>query len=222
MIAAALVQLALPTLALHAQDSGKKQTATEKSAVDYNKLYAAALADFNANRNLQATQKFRQVLKRYPEHIQSKRHLAILRNRIREDAAVPMMKKNLAKLNVTEIDFEDATLAEVMEYVTAEAKKLSGGKLTPGLVIHGGEAVRERKLTFKTGKAPLSSLIDTAADLTDTTVHYSQHALTFRPKPTAAELQAAAAKKLEAEEAKRRAKEAEEAAANDPFLRRKR
>lgn len=218
IVASAVLQLAIPTPALFAQGTDKKAAPAK---VDYKKLYKEALADFNSNRNLEATKKFRMVLKQYPDHIQSKRHLNLLHNRIRADAAIPMMKKRLAKLSVTEIEFEDATLDEVMEYVIARAKELSKGAINPGLVIRGGDAVRDRKLTFKTGKAPLSSLIDTAAQLTNTRVQYTEHALTFTPLPTAAQLQAAAAKKLEAAEVKKRAMEAAELEANDPFRRKR-
>ena len=214
LVAIALLQLANP--ALYAQ-----KPATGKVETSYDKIFAAAVADYNANRNLQATTKFQQVLKKYPQHVDSRRYLSLLRNRIRKDALVPVMKKKLATIMVEQIDFDEATLAEVMEYVIDEAKKRSGGKIAPGLVIHGGDAVRDRTLTFKTGKAPLSSIIDTAAKLTNTRVEYSDYALSFKSLPSAAERQAQAAKKLEAAEAKARAAAAAKAEADDPFLRKR-
>jgi hypothetical protein len=189
--------------------------------INYTKLFESAVADYNAGRNLEAEAKFRKVLQKHPNHIHSQRYRAMLKKRIREDAAVPIMKRRLHAITLEEVAFEEATLAEVMEYVTRSVKEISKGKVTPGLVIRGGDSVRERKLTFKTGPAPADRLIDTAASLTNTKVKYSDYALTFSPLPTAAEISAQAAQKLEEAEAKQRARAAADEANNaDPFRKR--
>ena len=220
ILAAVVVQLAIPTSAVLAQSSSSKTKKTE-AATDYNQLYKDAVADYNSGRYLESDAKFRQVLTKYPQHLQSQRYRAMLRKRIREQAAIPIMKKRLNGILMDEMSFEEATLAEVMEYVTRKVKEISKGKVTPGLVIRGGDAVRDRKLTFKTPKRPTDTLVDAIAKLTNTKVEYSDYALTFTPLPTAAERSAAAAKKLEQAEAKERARQAAEEAANaDPFRRR--
>ena len=218
MLAAAALQLAIPSHALFAQ-ADKNNPASKE--VDYNQVFAAGVADFNANKNFEAAKKFQQVLSRHPNHVHSKRYLSMIRQRLREDAAIPVMKKRLAKIKVKELEFQDATLSEVMEYVTAKAKELSKGEVKPGLVIRGGDPVRDRELSFKTGEASLADVIDTTAKLTNTTVQYTEFALIFTSGPTAEELEAERARQLEAAEAKERARAAAEAAANDPFRRRR-
>lgn len=216
ILAAALLSAAIPTRALLAQDSSATAKDTA-GTVNYNELYKEAVADYTAGRNRDAELKFRKVLTRYPDHIQSQRYRALIKKRMRELAAIPAMKRRLSEITIEEISFEEATLAEVMEFVTRKAKELSGGKVAPGLVIHGGDAVRERKLTFKTGAVPMDTLIDAAARLTNTRVNYSDYALTFSPLPTADEISAQAAAKLEQAEAKERARAAAEAEEQDPF-----
>jgi hypothetical protein len=213
ILAGAFLCAALPTQALFAQE--KKRAAA--GAVNYNELYKSAVADYKANRNLEAETKFRKVLNKYPDHIQSRRYRSLISNRMRELAAIPVMKKRLSEITIEEISFQEATLAEVMEFVTRKAKELSSGKVTPGLVIRGGDPVRDRPITIQTGKVPLSTLIDTAAKLTNTRVEYKLHALTFTPLPTGAELSAMAEKKLKEAEAKEHARAALEAERNDPF-----
>mgnify|MGYP001828105870 CR=1 FL=1 len=219
ILAAALLSAAIPSGALLAQGTQPSKASTT-GAVDYNALYKEAVADYNAGRNREAELKFRKVLGRYPEHVQSRRYRALIRNRMRDLAAVPAMKRRLSQITLEEIAFEDATLAEVMEFVIRKAKELSGGKVAPGLVIRGGDAVRERKLTFKTGTVPMDTLVDAAAKLTNTKVQYNEYALTFTPLPTAADLSAQAAAKLEQAEAKERARAAAEAESQDPFRKR--
>ncbi|MGI9242203.1 MAG: hypothetical protein ACR2RV_15500 [Verrucomicrobiales bacterium] len=216
ILAAALLSAAIPTHVLQAQGTqdAKKPSA---GAVNYNDLYKEAVADYKAGRNREAEMKFRKVLSRYPEHVQSQRYRALIRNRMRELAAIPAMKRRLSQLTMEEIAFEDATLAEVMEFVVRKAKELSDGKVSPGLVIRGGDAVRERKLSFKTGAVPIDTLVDAAARLTNTKVQYNDYALTFTPLPTAAERNAEAAAKLEQAEAQERARAAAEAEREDPF-----
>ena len=216
ILAAALLSAAIPTRALLAQDSSAT-TKDTAGTVNYNELYKEAVADYNAGRNRDAELKFRRVLTRHPDHIQSQRYRALIKKRMRELAAIPAMKRRLSQITIEEISFEEATLAEVMEFVTRKAKELSGGKVSPGLVIHGGDAVRERKLTFKTGAVPMDTLIDAAARLTNTRVKYSDYALTFSPLPTADEISAEAAARLEQAEAKERARAAAEAEEQDPF-----
>ena len=77
--------------------------------------------------------------------------------------------------------------------------------------------MRDRTLSFKVGAVPLDKLIDTVASLTNTTVKYTDYALTFTSLPTAEEIAAKAAKQLDKEEAKQRARAALEAEKNDPF-----
>ncbi len=67
----------------------KSKSLESTDAVDYNELYKEAVADFNAGRNRDAELKFRKVLSRYPEHVQSRRYRALIRNRMRDLAAVP-------------------------------------------------------------------------------------------------------------------------------------
>jgi hypothetical protein len=220
ILAAALLSAAIPTHTLLAQGAAEKSKKESTGAVDYNELYKEAVADYDAGRNRDANVKFRKVLSRYPQHVQSQRYRALIKNRMRELAAIPAMKRRLSEITMEEIAFEEATLAEVMEYVTRKAKELSDGKVAPGLVIRGGDSVRERKLTFKTGAVPMDTLIDAAARLTNTKVEYSAYALTFTPLPTAAELSAQAAAQLEQAEAKERARQAAEAASQDPFRKR--
>ncbi|MFT4547973.1 MAG: hypothetical protein ACI8XO_004668 [Verrucomicrobiales bacterium] len=214
ILAAALVFAVSPTHVLLAQGAAE---ATREAKVDYNQLYKAAVADYNSNRNLEAEAKFRKVLMKYPEHIQTKRYRAILKQRMRAEAAVPIPKRRLHKLVIDEINFRDATLAEVMEYVTAQAKTLSKGEVAPGLVIRGGDAVRDRPLSLNLNSVPIDTLIDATAKLTNTQVVYGQYAITFTPLPTAEELAQKAAKKLDKAEAQARARAASESAQNDPF-----
>ena len=102
-------------------------------------------------------------------------------------------RPGLAALVTGEATFEEATLAEVMEFVTMTAKKLSNGEVKPGLVIRGGDAVRDRSLTFKIGAVPLDTLIETVASLTNTTVKYTDYAITFTSLPSAADIAVALA-----------------------------
>ena len=218
LLLAAALAAAIPTQAVVAQTSSS--TKKESAAVDYNKLYKSAVADYNANRNLEARAKFQKILRKYPKHPQTQRYVVMINNRLRAAAKVPMSKRRLHALTLEEASFEEATLAEVMEYVVKQAKELSKGKVKPGLVIRGGDPVRDRQLTFKVGKVALDDLIDTVANLTNTTVKYTDHAITFTPLPTAKELEERRAKQLEIEEAKERARAEREAAARDPFRRR--
>ena len=214
VLAAALLS-ASPAHTLLAQASKTTGSGSAAAATtDYNKLYASGVDDYNAHRNLQAIGKFRKVLQKYPKHVQTLRYMSLLKKRLREAAAVPVMKRRLHTLILEEASFEEATLAEVMEFVTMTAKKLSNGEVKPGLVIRGGDAVRDRTLSFKIGAVPLDTLIDTVASLTNTTVKYTDYAITFTSLPSAAELAEQAARQLEQAEAKKRAREAE---SSDPF-----
>jgi len=217
-ILAAACLLALPAQGLFAQGETKTNPAGAAGApVDYNALYSGGIDDYNAQRNLEAMAKFTKVLRKYPKHIQSQRYLSLLRQRLREEASVPLMKRRLRALVLEDAAFEDATLAEVMEYVTLKAKELSKGEVKPGLVIRGGDPVRDRMLTFKIGAVPLDTLIDTVAKLTNTTANYTDYAITFTPLPTAEEIAAEAARQLDQAEAKERARSASDAEKSDPF-----
>jgi hypothetical protein len=217
IILAAALLTAAPAHTLFAQaskttGSGKATAAT----TDYNKLYASGVEDYNAQRNLQAIGKFRKVLQKNPKHVQTLRYLSLSKKQLSEAAAVPVMKRRLHALVLEEATFEEATLAEVMEFVTMTAKKLSNGEVKPGLVIRGGDAVRDRSLTFKIGAVPLDTLIETVASLTNTTVKYTDYAITFTSLPSAADIAERAARQLEQAEAKQRAREAAENG-GDPF-----
>jgi len=220
-ILAATMVVAVPLCEVSAQAQTKTKEKAAPVEVDYGAVYKEGVALYNAQKYREADAKFLQVLRKYPQHPQSGRYRSMLRIELRKLAAQPAMKKALAKLTLPKADFEEAPLFEVLEFATRKAKELSGGKTHPGLVIIGGNPVRDRLVTIQVSQMPLDKFIEFAVQQADARVEFDPYALKVKPNPTAEEQKAAIdaqLKKGEAIESKRRKAKEE---ADSPFNKRR-
>jgi hypothetical protein len=164
-----------------------------------------------------AAEKFKEVLKRDPRHAPAQFYLAKAKP-IETKERGNVLEVKMTQVMVPKIEFSDAPLGEVIEYVGQKTEQLTGGAFRPNIVYKGPrEDLTARKVTLKLSGIPMSELLRYVGEVTNTHFKYGQYAIEGVPaSEMAAELKAQA----EAMAAKQKKEEAEERAtskSSDPF-----
>ncbi|MDD5200666.1 MAG: hypothetical protein PHC88_12795 [Terrimicrobiaceae bacterium] len=98
------------------------------------------------------------------------------------------LHKQMDALIVPKVDFRDASLSTVLDYLPKVAAEQSGGKLALNIVrMFPSEYGRDKTLTLQLAGAPMSNVLDYVAQLTGLKIEYQAHAVVLSlARPAAA------------------------------------
>ncbi|NNE93498.1 MAG: hypothetical protein HKN23_17770 [Verrucomicrobiales bacterium] len=88
----------------------------------------------------------------------------------------------LSNLKLPVIDFSDASLGDVLDYLAKRSEELSGGKIAANFVYKGTpEQKQNLKVTLKLRDVPMTEVIRYVGGLTETQFTYEEHAVVGTP-----------------------------------------
>jgi hypothetical protein len=97
------------------------------------------------------------------------------------------IRMQMQKLVVPKVDFHDASVSTILDYLPTLATQLSGGKASLNIVrMFPAEYGQEKKITLQLSSAPMASVLDYTAQLAGLKIDYQPHAVVFsRPESAA-------------------------------------
>jgi hypothetical protein len=91
----------------------------------------------------------------------------------------------LTKLILEKVDFREATLVDVLDFLKQKGNQLGGGKLAINFVFQLDEAARNAKVTVTLNNAPYSEVLRYIGELANVQFVYEPYAIVVKPKSAA-------------------------------------
>ncbi len=129
-----------------------------------------------------ALKAFEYVKKYYPRDPRVRSYIAKTQMALREDRPQATMEAKLRGIVIPNVEFEDATLETVLDYLTQKTSELSGGQVRPNFVYRGSPQEKAQGgITLKLNNVPVSELIRYVGQMTRTQFKYEPYAITGVP-----------------------------------------
>ncbi len=186
-------------------------------------VYDQAVKDFDAQNFEAAKAGFQKVLRSRPGYVYARNYLAKTEIALKNPPpSTDTLEKKLAAIVVPKFTFEDATLGDILRYLTQKSDELSGGKVVANFIYKGPAADRENKaLTLNLANLPMTEVIRYVGLQTGTRFTYEKYAVVGTPVDQAvdktAETQEASLQPAPATKSIFQERAEKEAAENNPF-----
>ena len=119
--------------------------------------YRAAIRDFEGKNYEAAEKKLLGILKQDPNHVGARSYLNYVRAAIERDPG-RTMRGQFARTIIPKVDFEEAPLDAVIEFLRKKSSEVSKGKVVPNLLIQD-QALKTRPVTLHADNLPLSEIL---------------------------------------------------------------
>ncbi|MGH8047487.1 MAG: hypothetical protein ACREKL_09595 [Chthoniobacterales bacterium] len=140
-------------------------------------VYAAGVRASIAGDEVTARKLFMQVLAADPEN---KAAAANLRRMDLAASTKGTLKSRVEALTIPKVDFKDASLSAVLDYLPKLAAKQPGGAAINIVQMFPKEYGEEKKITLQLTNVPMSSLLDYVAELGGVKVTYDKAAVVIK------------------------------------------
>ena len=100
-------------------------------------------------------------------------------------------QKQLEKLMLPKVDFRDATLGSVLDFLKQAAPKNSDGKVVVNFVAQLSEEQKAQSVTLSLANVPFSEVLKYLGELAKVEFVYDKYAIVVKPKAGAATAEAA-------------------------------
>ena len=149
--------------AVQAQDPTKEEL--EKAFQDAIALFKRSESTPLSNDRLKllssSEAKFRLVDKHVPGNAHVRRHLVLIKNARKDIQRIPLMKRQLETIRLEKLNVEEISLADVLEYIGNQTKKLSSGRIEPNFMFRPANSeMSDRLVTLNLRKVPVSFLLE--------------------------------------------------------------
>jgi len=134
-----------------------------------------AQRDYAAGNIVEAKRKFSLILESDPKNVVAKNYLKMIEASEAKnggDASVAEMQK----LVLPTINYNEATLREVLAHIKTLAEKASDGKIRPNFVVQP-DVDATKPVTLQLSEVPLSSALEYIGSLTGTKFTYDKYAI---------------------------------------------
>lgn len=131
----------------------------------------------------EALAQFERILKVKPSHVYSRSFAKKCKDAIASNkGATDGMEKQLAQIIIPQINFTDAPIGDVLQYLSSRAEELSGGKVVPNFIYKGTQEQRQNTvLSLNLRNVPMTEAIRYVGQLTRTSFRYEEHAIVADP-----------------------------------------
>lgn len=152
-------------------------------------VYDQAVKDFNANNFDAAKAGFQKVLRSRPGYVYARNYLAKTEKALKNPPpSTDTLEKKLAGIMVPKFTFEDASLGDIMRYLTQKSEELSAGKVVANFIYKGPPSDRDNKLlTLNLANLPMTEVIRYVGLQTGIRFTYEKFAVVGTPVGQAAE-----------------------------------
>jgi len=186
-------------------------------------VYDQAVKEFEAQNYEAAKAGFQKVLRSRPGYVYARNYLAKTESALKNPPpSTDTLEKKLAAIVVPKFTFEDATLGDILRYLTQKSEELSEGKVVANFIYKGPPADRENKaLTLNLANLPMTEVIRYVGLQTGTRFTYEKYAVVGTPVGQAADesaqTQEASLQTAPATKSIFQQRAEKEAASKDPF-----
>lgn len=139
-------------------------------------LYQEGLAAFQAGQFELAREKLAPVLAANPTHLQTRAMMAQIVAKLGVDNT--QLRKSYSKIVIDKIEFADVELDEALQAVRILARKASGDKVTPNIIVKNPE-LGKKIVTLNLSKVPLSEVLNYLAQLAGAKLVYEKSGVMF-------------------------------------------
>jgi hypothetical protein len=138
---------------------------------------------FNAGKYGEALVIFEEVLAAKPGFIYARNYSAKCKSMIAKGAGPKNdLEGKLARIIVPEINFSNAPLGDVLDYLSARTTEISGGTVVANFIYKGTTEQRQNTLiTLSLRNVPLNEAIKYVVQLSNSRVKYDEHAVVVEP-----------------------------------------
>lgn len=147
-----------------------------RAADDTYVLFEEGKAAFQAGQLEIAREKLNKVAERNPNHVPTQAMLAQIKQKIGVDNS--KLRTAYASVIIEKIDFADVSLEEAVEALRLLAKKASGDKIVPNIIIKSPE-IGQKTVSLNLSKVPLTEVLNYLAEVTGARITYDTTAVLF-------------------------------------------
>lgn len=146
------------------------------------KVFNDAKAAYDAGEFEKAASGFRKVLKYQPGYVYARKYLTQTEAKLKKGKTVVTLEGKLAKLQVPNVNFDNASLGTVLTYLSQRSEEISGGKVIANFIYKGPREDKDSKMvTLKLGSVPMTEVIRYVGQLTGTKFKYEEYAVVGVP-----------------------------------------
>lgn len=145
--------------------------------------FRKGVALFNQENYAEALVLFDAVIKAKPDFVYARSYAAKCRTALASNQGPKNdIEGQLAKLVLPEINFTDAPIGDVLNYLTTRAEELSKGEVVPNFIYKGTPEQRQgTTLSLSMRNVPMTDAIKYIGQLTRTRFIYEEHAIVADP-----------------------------------------
>ena len=144
-------------------------------------LYKQGLRAMELGQTETARACFRGVLQLQPSNVNARYQLKQL-SLTSGSLAAKRREQALKAVRMPKVDFDDLTLPEALETISAVVEKETQNKFSPNFIVQDPtNAFETRKITLKLGGLPASQVLKYCLDSARATARYDAHAIVIRP-----------------------------------------
>ena len=147
-------------------------------------VYQDAIRAFNGGDMVSAKAGLERVVRADPRHSTARAYLARAEYQLKQskNSGPSAMQRDLTTLIVPSVDFNDATLGSVIEFLPIKAAELSGDKIQPSIIFRGDKTfLEQKKVTLKLSNMPMSEILRYVGEMTQVRFKYEQYAIVAMP-----------------------------------------
>lgn len=168
--------LLLPLSSIAEEELTSKERA--QKVEQYYKLAEKSYIDGDLVKTQQALQR---SLALNPQHGPSYA-LAIKTRQNRAKFGIQARQRELAKVILPEIDFNDLPFEDVLRDLNDLIEQTTDGVVTPNMVlIDKNDSIKQKKVTLKMKQVPATVVLDYVLNIAGATAKYDQYSITIRP-----------------------------------------
>ena len=146
-------------------------------------VYSDGVKLYEAQRYPEAMKYFQYVKTKNPRDPRNMRYLNLTELAIKEGRTAKVdLEATLKSITIPEVDFQGASLGDVLAYIAQRAEELSDGKQSANFIYKGtAEQRANTEITLKLRNAPVTEVIRYVGSLSQTTFKFEEHAIVGTP-----------------------------------------
>jgi hypothetical protein len=130
-----------------------------------------------------AKKNFDMVLQLDPKNQVARNYLRILQSQLAAAPKGNVIEKQLSTVILPKVDFRDASIGSVFDYLRQQVPKITGGKTTVNFVIQVPDAtLQSQTVTLQLGNVPFPVALKYLCDLAELQAEYQQYAIKITPR----------------------------------------
>tara|TARA_R110002096_G_scaffold131258_2_gene280976 strand:- start:1071 stop:1895 length:825 start_codon:yes stop_codon:yes gene_type:complete len=152
-------------------------------AADSKTVYKKAVELYNQQKYGEALPLFVAIVNANPSSPYARSYAAKCKSAIAKGTTpINNTEGQLAAITIPQVNFSDAPIGDVLDYFSARAQELTGGKVSPNFIYKGTPDQRQNTLISLTLKnVPMTEAIKYVGQLSGSRVSYEQHAIVVDP-----------------------------------------